>query len=237
MALELKIGPEDSNSDLTVSADCLTYTIHNITGDYDADNNPTGYGTPNPDQEDLGYALRVLKKVKNEDDQVITVDNTNPAATSWEVDVASDGYYYNTLYGALLYDEASTYSLNQIVMYAGVFYKALGSIDAGVYPGTDATKWEVIQPQDEEDNASLYVSTYNYVHSCVAETCYSKVVSQVARDNCECMNKDLQREFVRMDVKLQAAFVDYYGQNYEEAAELLDSLAAICTDLYDCGCS
>ena len=87
----------------SISADCLTLTIDDNTGVYDAGTNTGGYGSPNDERNTLYLKLLVTLK-KTAGDEVITVDAYNDlTVTTWDVTIAEDGRYELFLFACLIY--------------------------------------------------------------------------------------------------------------------------------------
>lgn len=99
MALELKI----QNTAVTASGDAMTVT--DVTGDYDASTNPTGYGAPNEERANLALFLRSFNKLTTGDVELVIDDNDSPnTVTEWSVSLNKDGWDQTTIYGLRLYN-------------------------------------------------------------------------------------------------------------------------------------
>lgn len=71
------------------------------TGDYHVDDNPGGFGAPNPARNTIALILAVQKIAGNDDRTDITISNDTPlSAAIWTVDAATnkDGWYQGILY-------------------------------------------------------------------------------------------------------------------------------------------
>ena len=144
MPLDIKLNYE------AISDDCKTVTLKDITGDYDATDNPGGYGDPNdlianPNRATI--ALFLFGQVYDPTTQLysqIFLENPDPAnADTWEFESDKDAYYQiSTTYVTLW--APGTYGLGDIVYQDGEgLYRSLagGNTDIpNVSPGT----WEEI---------------------------------------------------------------------------------------------
>ena len=98
MALELKL----TKNSVTENGDRMF--IGDTTGTYDAQDNDTGYGTPNEERTDLGLFLFVDKKESTEDTAMVLQPTDPETVTEWEVTLTGDAWYQCNVYGLLRYE-------------------------------------------------------------------------------------------------------------------------------------
>jgi hypothetical protein len=223
------------------TADCLTVTITDQTGDYDAVDNPGGYGTPNPDRADLALFLYGWKWVSPDaddpEDIPLVIDNTDPInVTEWQIEESLDGYYYYKLFAVPVWDIATAYVIDDVVYDSTYqeYYKAIAP-STGSQPGDNPANWEVVDNLiEEEENESLTVQLYNDAITCRAEACWSQVLSDYSDQCCkDCDGLDICSQWIKTDALLQAAFMNIYQEKWREADYILSTLKDLCADV-DC---
>ena len=241
MPLDIRLNYE------AISDDCKTVTLKDITGDYDATDNPGGYGNPpgNPDRNTI--ALFLFGLIYDPTTQIfsrIDLDNLDPAnADTWSFESDKDAYYQISTTYVGLYVGGANYSVGDVVYQdsEGLFRSLTGNNTdiPNVSPGT----WEVVTEDelfDEIRKKTVPFYLLDLVTSCHAANCYSKATIAISKgslkENCNCSSENLD-EWRRVHVLWNGAVTLILQKRYTEAATVLDTLADICESLdCDCGC-
>lgn len=164
MANILKVEKE------SISADGLTLTIGDNTGNYDVTTNPGGYGAPNDVRSDLYLKLFVtLKKTSGDEQITVSAYNENTADT-WTVGITEDGYYEIYLYACKVWSAVITYAANQVVYYASTdkFYYSIAGGNLNNLP-TDTGDWTEVTDVSQlkaaiaTSQANTYADVYEYI--------------------------------------------------------------------------
>ncbi|UCD06999.1 MAG: hypothetical protein JSW41_04160 [Candidatus Aenigmatarchaeota archaeon] len=228
MALEQQIC-HTSNT-----ADCEVFTITDQTGTYDAVDNPGGYGAPNPLRNDLALYLLGYKYKEGEDDEDITavINNTDPQnVTYWEIANSEDGYYYFDLLTINIWDNLTSYVVDDLVFHNQVFYKALNA-NNNSEPSDINTDWEIVTDLAAETaNTSLVANVrYNMNYTCRIEICYAKVVhdSGAICNGCLDCKGQVLKLYQRLDVLLQSMFINMSQENWIEADKVAQTMVGYC---------
>lgn len=126
----------------STSSDCATMTINHTTGDYAA-TNLGGFGSPNPTRASQYLKLFVTLKTSNGDETIALDAYTENTIESWDVDIASDGYYEVYLFACEAYSTGVTYGVGDIAYDAGTdtYYKSLLASNLN-FALTNTTYWE-----------------------------------------------------------------------------------------------
>jgi len=201
-----------------------------------------------PPDDRASYALFLVGFFYNKegDDERLTIDNTLPlTVTTWEVEVTSDGYHYFDLLPILVWTSTNSYSIGDIVYENTFYWKALTNNSNEIPTNTEGAHWEKVDdPYTEVDKVNDLgnpvidkVTRYDDINLCKAEICYGKVVAEAAKNNCKDCSAAVNKDFMRVDVLLQSAFLLTAQTKFTEAHDVALVLQDICNDLTDCGCS
>lgn len=106
----------------SISTDGTTLVFVDTTGNYDAVNNPGGYGTPNAARNTLALFLQVFNNRFDGSPTVIQVPLTIASYTpttvaTWIATIVKEGWQQATVYGVPLYDEtgATLYAVGAVL--------------------------------------------------------------------------------------------------------------------------
>ena len=238
MALVLS-GPQYTS----ITSDCVTVVVTDITPNYNAVTAPQGYGSPNEARANL-YLKLLVNLRKSTGREVITVPayNENTAA-SWSLTTAEDGWYEVYFFACKVWSAVITYALDYIA-YDVATDKYYQSIQAGNLNNavTNATWWKVIT--DIEDfvkpfstavvQSDIYQSTTNHVELCRSRKCEGQMLLKA---QCECCDDCGMQEYEKVRMKIEAAGYQEALADYSAAQEIVENLNVVCANLEDCGCS
>ena len=206
----------------------------------------TVYGVT-PDNRSA-YALFLTGFFYNEnaDDSRLVIDNLDPLnIVTWEVDSTSDGYHYFDLLPILVWEDVLSFSVGDICYQNTFYWKALTNNSNENPTNTEGTHWEKVEdPYSEVGNLNELgnpvieqVTRYDMVSLCRANICYGEVASAAAEKDCSNCSEGVNKDFMRVDVLLQSAYIQTGQTKYTTAHKTALLLQDICNDLTDCGCS
>lgn len=146
-------------------AEFETMTIDDSTGVYDNPDNLGGYGSPNAERNTLGLILLVEKKgYGNIADAEITYDNSSntfESIATWDVTIAVDGWFKNTLLAFPKWLVGETYDASQAVYLSDVVYLSVAGGNIGNSP--PSAEWTIADTDDYiliRDGISTYSSSH-----------------------------------------------------------------------------
>lgn len=224
----------------SISSDCETMVVTDVTGAYNVTTNPGGYGTPNEARANLYLKLIVsLRKSTGRETIDVPAYNENTAST-WSITITEDGWYELYLFGCLVWSNAITYATSYITYDVATdkFYKSIqaGNLNHAVTDDEwweEATEVEAFQAAIDLGQDDIYAVTENTVEVCRSRKCEGKMLLKANCDSCnECSLKDYEK--VRM--KLEGIVYQEAQGNFTEAQEIVENVQTICEDI-DCGCS
>ena len=228
MALEQKL------SLTALSADCATQTW----------TDETVYGGAELLRNQLAiFVVGYKKGLPDEvDDPLDVTGNDNDPLTDsyWIVsDTTKDGWYSMPMYAIPIYDGAGSYTIDQVVYYAGSLWKCLAAV-SGVPPDSNPAFWAQITLDDPavELADNVQFDYFNEIVTCRSDKCYAKVVSAAANEGCceGCSDAELKQTYERLDLLLNAVFSSCSQLKYAEAEEIVRNVTNIC-EKSKCICS
>lgn len=135
-----------------------TIDVVDTTGNYDVDSNPTGYGTPNADRDDLARYVALRKKNVNDvDDGAVTVKAYGEQFTR-----DRDGWYEAIMCSVAKYDSGTAYGAGtgdtnvSIVDDSGILYRALRATTNDT-PASSPLDWLAIDSDEVSGEDLLLV--------------------------------------------------------------------------------
>lgn len=164
-------------------------TLRDNTGDYDATNNPGGYGTPNPAFNIYAHYGIIRKKYAGDTpDVVLTMDPYNPITdTSYPATRTVDGWYEGTKLNILIWT-AGTSGIGTVRYYGGNVYIANASTTST--PGTDGTWTPVTDLTTIEDNTSVIATIVGRVTAYNADVYWGELATEKASNDVIGINMD-----------------------------------------------
>ena len=234
MALELAISKgalNDTDGTLIIS---------NSTGDYNADTNTTGFGTPNPERADIALFLRAYNnRYEGESDITGTLmtaspDDSDPLATTlWTLTLIKDGWIKATIYGVKIYDTADSFQIDEIVWNDSLnkLERILTKSGTGPYTYTkeDATQAD-LENSDYTIPYSTVLNTYTIPSLC---ECHLKSIDRYL-DSQDEDDEKLSRKISANLISIRNSFLT---GSPAEAQKKVERAEAICTCFSDnCGC-
>lgn len=206
----------------------------------------TVYGVDPDDRASYALFLAGFFYNENADDSRITIDNTDPLnVVTWEVLSNSDGYHYFDLLPIVVWKSATAFSVGDICYENTFYWKALTNDSNKIPTNTEGVSWEkVADPYLEVDNLNelgnpviAQVLRYDMVSLCRANICYGEVTSKAAENGCSDCTSSFNKEYAKIDVLIQSAYVKIGQTQYTAAHKIALLMQDICNDLTDCGCS
>ena len=234
MALVLSIGEK------SISADCKTLTVKDLTGNYDVTTNTGGYGTPNPARSTLYLKLLVtLKKTIGDEPQTVVAYDEN-IATEWAITIAEDGRYELFLFACDIYAAGTTYELNYIIydlatdkFYYSVQGTNLGNAVTNIAWWLPATTTTQFIAAIDSAQATVYSDTYNDMVLCNSIICRNNKLLSELDCNCGINDESLVKVSTRLTNYINGVAIRNAEASYDKAQELIERLQDICTDV-DC---
>lgn len=233
MALELRIH---KNSITTTGL----LIIKDVTGDYDSSANPGGYGTPNPDRDDIALLLRSFNNRYNGGTYVTSVpvvatpDDSDPLeSTTWEVAIDKQGWYKIVLYGCRILDEAVLLNINEVVWNELTVQFELITERSGSGPYTYTT----IEATAEHFDSDNYIKYYSDLLDTYADDqlclCYNKAVRKYFQTK-EDLDKERYRKIQAYLTVMTNNFLTGSPAKGQEVAEQVETICNCFT--IDCNC-
>ncbi len=210
--------------------------LTNTTGDYDAVDNPTGYGAPNAEFSDYAHYAIIRKKNVNEvADVTLTLDSYDPlTATEFSSDRAVDGWYEGRLLDILKWDSATSYTggtavTGDAVYDDGVVYYCSTS-NSNSKPSLNPSKWTTVTDLTTiEENESIQTLVDGRVTAYDADVYWSSqraTLSQRGQEDCECIDDKLKKRLALILYYIQNVLVaDQLGNNTDGEWSVLRLLA------------
>lgn len=236
MALSINIVKSSLNSDGTVM------NLSDDTGAYNVSTNPGGYGTPNPDRNQVAIFLLAYNKRSDGDVSLSIASYNKTTATTWAVTLNKDGWQQVNAYGLQLYDVNTEFSISELVYNSGTdeIWKILTKSGSGPYTYTHS----VATTADLEDtnNVIAYKSTLNTLTLVNYDKCLfkanKKYYDDLGADSPALAVMDLNfNTYLKLDSYGKAIAYDFAAGNYTNAEEMVEQAEKICDCLTDdCDC-
>lgn len=233
MALQLKIKKDG----ITTTGFLV---IKDVTGDYDATTNPGGYGTPNPDRDEVALVVRAFNNRYDSSASVVsnnvevTPDNTDPLiAANWNVTINKQGWYKVVLYGLSILDSDVLLSVGEIVWnpLTSSIERIANREGSGPYTYTTVA----VTPEDLDGNTyakaySVLLDTYADNELCV---CFNKAVRYSYKSKEEA---DKER-YRKIRCYLTVMKLDFLTGSPAEGQKIVEQVESICNCFaIDCNC-
>lgn len=236
MALVLKLEKT------SISSDCATMVVTEITGDYNVTTNPTGFGAPNETRANLYLKLLVhLRKSTGREVIAVPAYNEN-TASSWSIDVSNseDGWLELYLFGCKAWGSGVTYQLNYVAYDASTdkYYRSLQNSNTN-HLVSDTAWWSEATDIDHFTAArtasqpDTYSVTENVVELCRSRKCEAQMLIKAG---CNCCDECALKEYEKVRMKIEAAAIHEALENFTEAQIIVENLNTVCENLVDCGC-
>jgi len=225
----------------SISSNCTSMVVTDITGNYNASTNLGGYGAPNDTRVSLYLKLLVnLRKSTGREVIAVPAYNEN-TATTWTITIAEDGWYELYLFACKVWDAAITYALSAVVYSVATdsYYKSIqaGNLNNAV---TNTTWWTAITTDVNDYLAAValpqtatYEVTKNVVELCSSRKCEAQMLLKA---NCDCCDECMLQEYEKVRMKIEGAGWNEALGNFTEAQEIVENLNTICGELEDCNC-
>jgi hypothetical protein len=186
------------------------------------------YGGANPDRDTLALFLYLYKRDASMVDTAITVSNTAPTTvTEWDFALPTeDGNFVYIIFGFPVWT-AGSYTIDNCVEYAGVYYKALTTTSAT--PGTDPTKWAVITDILSEvlnlSNSNVTITQGYAFSTAVAEAgpigdAMAALGPKIIAGACKNLND--ASATIYGAALIESAWMNFRRQDYTQAQEIMD---------------
>lgn len=237
MALILNIESEGVNAEGTL------LNLQDNTGLYDASDNPGGYGTPNPNKNEVAIILLANNKRQDEGDVQVTVQTYNPTVDyNYSVELYKDGWYQIISFGLRLYSTNTSFSITEATYdsASGQIRKILTKSGSGPYTYT----YEVITAADLDSAEVIvpYQSTLNALVLVTLEECHAEAIkiffnnaNPVTNTTVLCDDANFNT-YLKIDTYLKSINYSFGFGNYVQAQLKVEQAEKICTCLGDCNC-
>lgn len=192
-----------------ISDDCVSFNIQETTLEYEATNNPTGYGTPNTDETSINACTIVLLSPSGisytfNDVQTGTDTLTNPYPT----------YFPDAL-------QANTYNIPS----SALGLSSGDPLEEGLWKFTFT--WEAL------DLEETYTKVYYYMVTCAAECCIQKMLLQVKTTECKTCTDTVLDKVTQLYMFLEVAKTAAEQNQPVLAQTMIDQVNLIC-GAFDC---
>lgn len=190
------------------------YLIDN-TGTYDSVTNPTGYGSPNTEREDVALVVLAVNKTSKGDILIDIVPYSPSTATHFDIIISKDGWYQFSMAVLMILDETDlgSYDVGQIL------YDA--SLDRIVKIGTDMNGDNIpLEIERKELLNSTYVQattdTFFVAYNSKIKNKINTQVSDLLTTNVSFEDRELQKlqaNYNALRAILQGAIYEYCRGN------------------------
>jgi len=220
-----------------VTSDCSHYFIEDTTV-YDLITDPRGA---------FAHFLVGYNYVLDDVDELIEgINNDDPTVTiKWKIPSEKDGYSYFDLIKVPIWDGTIPYVTGDITFENTKYWRAVSNHN-NQQPSADLTNvyWEEVEDlyaiKDDlnlNNLPPLETIRFDTVNLCRANICYGEVVAAASKEDCADCSELVGKDYMKVDVLLQAALLLAAQTKYVDAHKLALLLADVCNDLSDCGCS
>lgn len=237
MALIINIAKDSINTEGT------ELNLTDDTGLYNASDNPGGYGTPNPNKNEIGIILLANNKRQDEGDVLCIVQPYNPTVDyNYVVNLYKDGWYQIKSFGLRLYSVNTSFALTEATYdsTSGEIRKILTKSGLGPYAYT----YSVLTPSDLDSDTVivLYESTLNTLVLVTLTECHAEAIkiffnnaNPVTNITVLCDDANFNR-YLKIDTYLKSINYSFGFGNYVQAQLKVEQAEKICTCLDDCNC-
>ncbi len=213
------------------------------TGLYNVSDNPGGYGTPNPNKNEVAIILLAHNKRQDEGDVLLTVHSYNPTVDyNYIVDLYKDGWYQIKSFGLRLYSVNTSFAVTEATYdsVTGEIRKILTKTGSGPYTYT----YSVITPSDLDSTSviTLYESILNALVLVNLEECHINAIkvffnnaNPVTNITVLCDDANFNT-CEKINVYLQSINSSFGLGNYTQAQLKVEQAEKICTCIDDCNC-
>lgn len=208
---------------ITLAADNTIATIQDSTGDYDAINNPGGFGAPNPLRNEIGLFI-VGKKTTGAgvESFLNRVEDYDPLTEdSFAFELSGDGWYTLFLVGLQLFDGLASYSSGDYVYNSGT-----GNIEQ--YNGAT---WDIVADPNDIDltHSTVFIYEENVVDAINLENRFLALNSDFLL-NLEYFD-DVSRKLLHNTTSAYYHGIILLGEKgaYQTAAKDLERISTILT--------
>ncbi len=210
--------------------------LKDSTGLYVAsDNNPTGYGGPNPNRTDIAIILLPYNKRQDEGDVLCTTQNYNPVVDeTFVVNLHKDGWYQVKTFGLRLYNVNTSFAISEAVydVSSQTIRKILTKSGTGPYTYT----YSVIQPIDLVGNTVviLYQSVLNSlvipgICKCWSAALKAAMNSIAQMDPPAIVNENIEwQQYQKIDTYLNSIKNSFGFSSYPEAQKKVEQVENLC---------
>ena len=185
--------------------------------------------------------------VNGDDVEIENILNDDPLnAIQWEIPSSRDGYSYFDMIIARNWVNITPYWIGDIIYENTKYWKAIQDNNNQKPTDTADVYWEEVPPEDlinyrdiqnSQAQNVVDVERFDIINLCRAFICYGEVTTNAAENCCDdCLDQN-NKDFIRVDVLVQAASILTGQLKYVEAHKVAALLADVCNDLSDCGCS
>lgn len=214
------------------TSDFLSFVINDSTGNYDATNNPTGYGSPNATRVSLALFVRAYNKRYNGSTDltdILLVDTPNTsdptAVTKWTIALNKDGWQHVTIYGLRRYDTAVLFSVNEIVYdyVSGELRQILTITGGGPYTYTYAVVTKAAF--EVAGNTTAYSTVLDTYSIPSLENCHY----EASKNYFNVLTEDAWDKYQEIEATLKSIIYGFAYLNFAQAQLQVETLEGTCT--------
>lgn len=227
----------------SISTDGKYLNLTDNTGLYNVSDNPGGYGTPNPNKNQVAVILLANNKRQDEGDVLLTVQPYNPTVDyNYIVNIYKDGWYQIKSFGLRLYNLNTSFSITEAVYdsASGEIRKILTKTGVGPYVYT----YQIITPSDL-DSATVITSTESILNTlvlvslteCLALADKNFFNGAGPLTNTTVMVDDANfNQYLKIDTYLKSINYSFGFGNYTQAQLKVEQTEKLCTCIDNCNC-
>lgn len=233
MALVLQSEYSATNTD----GNCDVIIIEDSTGDYNAVDNPGGWGAPNPERSEYALYSVLTKKIEGDDTDI--VDSANDAtATSidtFNLTSVGDGWYESNLVAIPVYSGSQAYGVNQVVYFTNQPYICTVTTSAGEDPISTPAKWDSFESTAANlrlildsvatysPTIAIYTSLDNILETCSSNKIYADAWKDQSSGCAECYNYE---DTMKITSYLEGAKISFADNEYNSADKKIQVVIA-----------
>lgn len=227
----------------SISVDGKYLNLTDATGLYNVSDNPGGYGTPNPNKNQVATILLANNKRQDEGDVLLTVQPYNPIVDyNYIVNIYKDGWYQIKSFGLRLYSTNTSFSITEAAYdsASGEIRKILTKSGTGPYVYT----YQVLAPSDlDSDTVITYTeSILNVLVLVNLLKCYTNAIKVFFNNASPVTNITVLTDDANFNTKekiqayLEAIQADFGFTYYTQAQLMVEQTENICSCIKDCNC-
>lgn len=222
--------------------------LRDDTGAYEVSDNPGGYGTPNPERDELALILIATNKRDGENggegDVECVVQSYDPvSASTFTVTLYKDGWYQVKTFGLRLYDVNTSFSLTEATY--DVSSQTIRKIATKSGSGPYTYTYDIIEKEDLDESSviTLYSAVLNSLVIPGICKCYSSSNKNFFDAVSPVGNKTVIKDeptfetYLKIGAYLKSIVDSFCFGSYTQAQLKVEQVEKICSCIDDnCSC-